>query len=292
MNRAETIYQWIVGTILFFIALTMIFPFLYIIVTSFTDGSVYEVNKLILWPSKWSVAAYQLILSGKGFLSSFKASLFITFVGTPISLVISCTMAYMLSKTYLPGRTVLLYLVVFTMLFSPGMIPNYLLVRELNLLDSWWAIILPVATNAWTLLVMKSFYQNIPTEIEESAKMDGSGDYQTFFRIILPLSKAPLAAFSLFFAVALWNTYFNAILYLHTSSKWPLQVFLQQVVVAANVEQFTSDSVLAMLTRENVIHPEIIKMAAVVVVTVPILTVYPFLQKYFAKGVLIGSVKG
>jgi len=291
-KQSEAWQQLAIGGVLFLLAFMIIFPFFYIFSVSFTDGSVYQIDRLALWPEKWSTDAYQFVLSGKGFISSFYASIFITCIGTPLAILISCMMAYMLSKNYLPGRKYFMYLIIFTMLFSPGIIPNYSLVKEIGLLNSWWAIILPAATNAWTLLVMKSFFQGIPFELEESAKMDGSGDLQTFFRIILPLSKAPLAAFSLFFAVALWNTYFNAMIYLTDTLKWPLQVFLQQVVVASSISQFTDDSVLAMLTRGKAIPPEVVKMAAVVVVTLPIICVYPFLQKYFAKGVLIGSVKG
>jgi putative aldouronate transport system permease protein len=290
MKLQENIYQFIVGTILFLLAMSMVFPFLYIISISFTHSSVYVSNELRFWPEKWSIEAYQIIFAGEGFLASLKSSLFLTFVGTPIQIMISCMMAYMLSKQGLPGRKIMLNLVVFTLLFGPGLIPNYLLIRELGLLNTYWAIILPGTANAWTLLVMKSFFQNIPKEVEESAKMDGCSDMGVFFKIVLPLSKAMLAAFTLFAAVGLWNTYFSAIVYITDSFKWPLQVFLQQVVMSANVEEFMGSDFLQSLQVD--VPAEVLKMATVVIVTAPIIAAYPFLQKHFAKGVMIGSIKG
>lgn len=290
MKAKERTYQWLIGALLFAVAFTMIFPFFYILVVSFTHSSVYEANSLSLWPERWSLDAYRLIFSGGGFVNALTSSLFITLVGTPLAVIISCAMAYMLSKTTLPGRRIMIGLVVFTLLFSPGLIPNYLLIRELKLIDSWWAIILPSTASAWTLLVMKSFFQSIPSEIGESARIDGCNEFGVFFRMVLPLSKAMLAAFTLFTAVGYWNTYFNAIIYISTSSKWPLQVFLQQVVMSASIGEFLETSL--MQTWGSKVPTEIIKMAAVVVVTAPIIAIYPFLQKHFAKGVMIGSIKG
>jgi len=285
------LYQLVLGTVLLLIAAIMLIPLLYVLAVSFTDPSVYKSGKLILWPEKWSLSAYRLVLSGNGFGNALQASLFITLVGTSLSMFVSSTFAYMLSKPELPGRRVILALVLFTMLFSPGLIPHYLLVRSLGLLNSWWALILPVVTNAWTLLVLKSFFQTLPRELEEAAKIDGANDIYIFFRIIVPLSKAPLAAIALFFAVGYWNTYFTAVIYLTDATKWPLQVMLQQVVMASNISRFTSSEVSAQLQLMQRIPSETIKMATVVIVTLPILVVYPFLQKYFAKGVMLGSIK-
>jgi len=290
MRLRENLYQLVIGFLLVLLALSMIFPFLYILSISFTHSSVYVSGSLRLWPEKWSLEAYKVIFLGPGFTSALKSSLFITLVGTPLSILANCMMAYMLSKPTLPGRKLMLNLVVFTMLFGPGLIPNYLLIRNLGLINSYWAIILPGLVGAWTLLVMKSFFQNIPKEIEESAQMDGCSELGVFFRIVLPLSKAMLAAFTLFNAVGFWNTYFNAVIYLIDSDKWPLQVFLQQVVMSANIDEFMG--VDYMRTLERNVPSEVLKMASVVIVTAPVLIAYPFLQKHFAKGVMIGSIKG
>jgi putative aldouronate transport system permease protein len=285
------IYQIILGFFLVVLAAIIIVPLLYVFAVSFTDPMVYDPNKFVLWPERWSIDAYRYLLAGRGFMLSLSASVFITFVGTPLTLMVTATFAYVLSKPRLPGRKPLLMMVLFTMLFSPGMIPAYLLIRSLGLIDSWWALILPGLTNAWSLLVMKSFYQTIPTELEDAAKIDGCSDMGVFFRIVLPLSTAALAAFTLFFAVGYWNIYFSAIIYLNDASKWPLQVMLQQMVIASNASRFLDSAAVTQLQLQRAIPPETVKMAAVVIVTAPIVVVYPFLQKHFAKGVLIGSVK-
>lgn len=285
------LYQLSIAFILLLVGLSMILPFFYILAVSFTDSSVYIPNKLILWPQEWTTDAYKYILFGNGFLTALRSSLFITLVGMPLAIAVSATFAYMISKTYLPGRKTMLRLIVLTILFSPGLIPNYLIVRNVGLLESWWSLILPVVTNAWTVLVLKSFFQGIPNELEESAKIDGCSDLGIFARIVLPLSKAPLAAFTLFFAVSFWNTYFNAIIYINESAKWPLQVYLQQIVLAANASRFIDSQALTQLQLGSTPPEETVKMAAVIAVMAPIVVIYPFLQKHFAQGVLIGSVK-
>lgn len=292
MVRTDRLFTVSLYIFLFIMSAAMIFPLLYVLSVSFTDPKAYVPDQLTLWPKQWSLSAYEYILSGGAIVNALKSTLFITAVGTPISLVVTTSFAYMLSKSYLPGRNVMLLLVLFTMLFSPGMIPNYLLIRSLGLLDSLWALILPMATNAWSILVMKSFYQSIPSELEDSARIDGCNDLQIYTRIILPLSKAPMAAFTLFFAVAYWNVYFSALLYLRDSTKWTLQVILQQVVLASNASQFVDSAVASQMDNIVAMPPETVKMATIILVVAPILLVYPFLQKHFAKGVLIGSVKG
>lgn len=288
----ERLYQGAIGISLLLLSIGMLYPFLYIFFVSFTDNAVFVANKLVLWPERWSLNAYWLILSASGFKYSLESSLFITAIGTPVSIAVSAMMAYMLSKKGLPARNVMITMVVCTIIFSPGLIPEYLLVRNLGLLDTRWSLILTAATNGWTILVMKSFFQSLPGEVEESAKIDGCNDLGVFFRVVAPLSKAPMAAFTLFFAVYYWNIYFKAILFLNDSTLWPLQVFLQQIISAASVTDFASAAVIANVRDQMSINPEIVKMAAVIIVMMPILVVYPFLQKHFAKGVLLGSVKG
>ncbi len=280
--------QLVLCPLLFILALTMFLPFIYIFMVSFTDAGAYQSGKLILWPEKWSVEAYQFILSGGGFIKSLRATLFITLVGTPLNVIFNSGVAYMLSKNTLPGRSIINKLIMFTMLFSPGMIPTYLNMMNLGLLNSWWACILPGLCGAWTVMVMKSFFQNIPKELEEAASIDGSGDLKTFLLIILPLSKAMLATFTLFAAVSYWNTYFSAIMYISKSSMQPLQVFLQQVVMSVNYTEYMDVSLEAATTLPQ----EVVKMACIIIAVLPIMCVYPFLQKYFAQGVMVGSVKG
>lgn len=288
MKTKRFIGQSILNIILLIVAGTMVLPVIYVIMVSFTDASVYEAGQFILWPKKWSIDAYLYILRGKGFINALKATLFITLVGTPTSIIFNAGIAYMLSKKTLPGRNIINKVVMFTMLFGAGMIPSYINMSNLNLLNSWFAIILPGTCGAWTVMVMKSFFQNIPAELEEAAEIDGCGQMRVFWIIVLPLSKAMLATFTLFNAVSYWNTYFSAVMYITKSSMQPLQVFLQKIVLSSNY----SDVIDLANALAVDIPEEVVKMATVVIAILPIMMVYPSLQKHFAKGVMIGAVKG
>lgn len=287
MKVKENIYQAFLGIILLALALTMILPFVYVVILSFTDATAYEAGKLILWPKKWSTQAYQLILSGKGFINSLKSSLIITGIGTPLSVMVNAGVAYMLSKP-VPGKRFLNKFVMFTMLFSAGMVPNFINIKQLGLIDSYWACILPSLCGAWSIMVMKSFFQSLPMELEEAAKIDGCGQLRTFGSIVIPLSKPMLATMTLFAFVSYWNTYFNAVMYMTSSSKAPLQVYVQKVVLSSGATDLLDMSVSLTMS----VPQEIMRMAAVVVVVLPIIIIYPFLQKYFQSGMMVGAVKG
>ncbi len=287
MKAKQRLYQTILGLILLLLAATMILPFVYILMVSFTDGSVYESGKFILWPKKWSLEAYELILSGNGFLNALKSTLLITCIGTPLNIMFNAGLGYMLSKP-VPGKKVINKLVMFTMLFGAGMIPNFINIRNLGLMNNIFACILPGVCGAYTVMVMKSFFQSIPSELEEAAMIDGCGQLRIFTIIVLPLSKAMLATFTLFAAVSYWNTYFSAVMYI-TDTKWsPLQVYVQKIVLSSTI----SDVVDLTLELAHTVPQEVMRMAAVIVVTLPIILVYPFLQKHFAKGMMVGAVKG
>lgn len=214
-------------------------------------------------------------------------TVFVTVVGTFVNMAFTTTMAYGLSRP-VPGQKPLLFMVVFTLLFSAGMIPTYMVVRATGLIDSLWALILPAAINPFNLIVMRQFFLNIPEELHEAAIIDGANHLQIFWRIILPLSKPALAAISLFYAVVHWNNYFAAILYINDPAKWPLQVVLRQIVIV-NEPNAALRGGQQMI--ENPPPPETVQMAAILLATLPILFVYPFLQRYFVKGVMLGSVK-
>lgn len=286
MRAKQFVGQSVLNTILFLLAGVMIIPFIYIIMVSFTDASVYEAGKFILWPEKWSLDAYKYVLTGSGFLDALKSTLFITLVGTPLSVLFNAGLGYMLARNTLPGRNILNKLVMFTMLFGAGMIPSYINMSNLGLINSLWACILPGTCSAWN--VMKSFFQGLPAELEEAAGIDGCGTLGNFIRIVLPLSKAVLATITLFGAVSYWNTYFSAVMYITKTAMLPLQVFLQKIVLSSSI----SDVLDVTNNLAASVPEEITKMATVVVAVVPILCVYPFLQKHFAKGVMIGAVKG
>jgi len=269
------------------IAIVMMLPFIHVVAGSFTTSAEMAVKKFVLIPTDWSIDAYKFIFSTNTIFRSMAVSVGITVVGTLFSMLISSMMAYGLARRDLDGRQVFMFLVVFTMLFNGGLIPTFLVVKELGLIDNYAALILPISINAFNLIILKNFFQNIPEGLEESAKIDGCNDFGILFRIVLPLSMPVIATISLFYAVTYWNTYLNAIMYLNESKMWPIQVLLRQIVVLASGLDYSSD-------LDSAVPPpdQAVKMAVIVVATLPILLVYPFLQKHFAKGALLGSVKG
>lgn len=287
MKAKENIYQSILWLILIIIAGTMILPILYVVVLSFTDSTAYVAGEFMLWPKKWSLAAYKLILSGTGFLNSLKSTIFITAVGVPLSVFLNAGLAYMLSKP-IPGRSFFNKYVMITMLFTAGMVPNFMNINSLGLIDNYFACILPAACGAWSIMVMRSFFQSLPIELEEAAKIDGCGQLRIFGTIVVPLSKAMLATMTLFSFVSYWNTYFNSIMYMTSTAKASLQVYVQKVVLSSNI----SDVLDVQSTVQNAVPQEVMRMAAVVVVVLPVLIIYPFLQKYFESGMMVGAVKG
>ncbi|MFX3631618.1 MAG: carbohydrate ABC transporter permease [Candidatus Pristimantibacillus sp.] len=276
-------------TLLSIIAIVMILPFINVIAGSFTTVGELARKQFVLIPTIWSLDAYRFIFSTSTIFKSLGVSVGVTFFGTLFSMLLTAFMAYGLSKPHLMGRRTLMFIVVFTMLFSGGLIPSFLVVKEMGLIDSYASLVVPTAINAFNLIIMRNFFQNLPDGLEESAKIDGAGYWGIFTKIVLPLSMPAVATISLFYAVTYWNTYLPAILYLNDASKWPVQVILRQIVVlASGLAGDTTD------LGDGFIMPpqQTIKMAVIVVATLPILVVYPFLQKHFAKGALIGSIKG
>lgn len=274
-------------TLLTIIALVTVLPFIHVVAGSFTTNAEIAAKKFILIPTVWSLEAYKFIFSTDTIFRAMSVSIGVTVIGTIISMFVTSLMAYGLSRRDLDGRNLIMFLVVFTMLFSGGMIPTFLVVKELGLIDSYAALILPSTIGAFNMIILKNFFQNIPEGLEESAKIDGCNDFGILFRIVLPLSMPAIATISLFYAVTYWNTYLSAILYLNDSKMWPIQVLLRQIVVLASGMDYSSN-------LDSAVPPpdQSVKMAVIVVATLPILLVYPFLQKHFAKGAMLGSIKG
>jgi len=260
-------------------------PFVFVIAGSFATEAELATRSFFLWPETFSLRAYESILTSPAFIRAIITTILVTAVGTAIQLLLTATMAYPLSKSNLPGGRVVLYAVIVTLVFGGGMIPTFLVVKDLGLLDTYWALILPLAINPFSLIIIKNFFQQLPAELEEAAKIDGANELQTLWRIILPLSTPVLATFALFYAVGIWNDFMSPLLYLNDSSMWTLQMFLRQVTVATDLSIVDADP-------SQLPPAQGIKFAVIVVATLPILLFYPFLQKHFAKGMLIGSVKG
>jgi len=286
VNKKITLLDIINGFALFIAAFICIAPFVYVLSVSFTSPDVYVPYKFYLVPGKFSLASYKYLLNADSFMSALKNSVFITIVGTALALMLTFSFAYGISKQDLPGRKFFNVYVIITLLFSAGIIPNYILIKNLGLVNNHWAIILTMMTSAWDIIIVRSFILNLPRELEEAAMVDGYNDIQIFFRIIIPLSLPCIASFLLIFAVQYWNVYFNSMLYISDQKKWTLQVLVKSLIVDA------SSDAAGMAGDDRKLPQETIRYAAVMLSIFPILVVYPFLQKYFVSGMTVGAVKG
>jgi putative aldouronate transport system permease protein len=287
----DHIFNLVNIVILVLVGIVTLFPLYYVFVVSFTEPQEYiDKYGFVLLPSQWSLGAYEYLLSTSAFIRATGISAFLATVGTVLSLMVTSAFSFGISRKRLRGRKLMLIMVMFTILFNPGIIPLYLLVRDLGLINSIWSLIIPVLTSGWYVILMKSFFDSIPVELEEAAMIDGCNDLSIFIKIILPLSAASLAAFGLFYAVAYWNTFFSAVLYINDFAKAPLQIVLRNMLIDSDTSMGGASAVE--MVSDKQLPTQTIKMAAVVVSTLPILIVYPFLQKHFTKGVMLGSVKG
>lgn len=271
------------------IGIVAVLPFIYVVAGSFASDTELTQRAVFLIPKTFTLSAYKFIFSTDTILKSIWVSLYVTILGTMVNLFFTVTMAYALSKRGLMGRNTVLNMIVFSMLFGGGLIPTYIVIRELHMIDTYWALMIPGAISAFNLIIVKNFFQELPQELEEAAKIDGCTELGLLWRIVLPLSMPVLATFTLFYAVGHWNNFFSALLYLNDPAKWPLQVMLRQIVLLSQMAAGDMSTVDPQFVKQQ---EQSIKMAVIVVGTIPILLVYPFLQKHFAKGVLIGSVKG
>lgn len=285
-TKGEKIFQVFNVLFLSLVSLTMILPFVHIIAKSLSSEAFVLAKEVTLLPKGFHWASYEYVLSNRQFYYSFTNSVFLAVVGTAISMLITILVAFPLSRKKLPYRRVLMTLFVITMFFSGGIIPTYLVVKEVGLLNSLWSLILPVALSPFNLLLIRNFFSAVPEELEESARMDGASNWRILWRIFLPLSIPAIATISMFYAVNYWNSFFQAMMYI-TERRWmPLQMFLLQLIQ----DDQSADLVMTDAFRETT--PETIRAAAIICVIVPILCVYPFIQKYFVQGIMLGAVKG
>nr|WP_143762035.1 carbohydrate ABC transporter permease [Isoptericola variabilis] len=261
-----------------------LYPFVNLVAKAFSSQAMIASGQVNLWPRGFNLTTFEGVMSDPYFWVTYKNTVVYTVVATAIAIAITTTFAYALSKPHLKGRGFLVGLALVTMLYSGGLIPNYLLVSYLGFKDTIWAIVLPNAINVFNLLVMKSFFDNFPRELEEAAAIDGMSTYGIFFRIVLPLSKAVVATMILFYAVQFWNSWFQAYLYFNDRDLYPVTLYLRNLLAAAmSTENLGTDSVQI---QANV------KSVAMLLTVLPIILVYPFIQKYFVRGVMLGSVKG
>lgn len=267
-----------------------LFPVYYVFVVSLTPYSeVLRNGGFVIYPTRITFDAFQAVFSSQTVPQALKITILVTVLGTFLNLLVTTLLAYPLSKRYIPGRNFILLGIVFTMLFSGGLIPLYLVVRGTGLMNTIWALIIPGLVSSFNMLIMKTFFENMPHEIEEAAKVDGCGDVSTLVRIVLPLATPIMATLGLFYGVGHWNAYFSGIMYLNDKTMYPIQVVLRNMIQTPNVSQ---ELAIANPMLLQTLPPETIKMATVVVAIIPVLVIYPFLQRYFIKGMLIGAIKG
>jgi putative aldouronate transport system permease protein len=278
-------------TVMVLLILVTLYPFWNIFVSSISSSAaISSKGAMLIWPEGINLESYQLVFKNPMILSGYKNTLFLVAVGTSLNMIMTVFGAYALSRKWLMGRKYMMLMLTVTMFFGGGLIPSYLLVRQLGLYDSLWAVILPGAVSTWNVIMMRTYFMGIPDSLEESALIDGANDFHILFRIIIPVSTPIMAVMILFYAVGHWNAWFSASIYIRNQELFPLQLVLRRILITgARLNEFDLGYISG---AEKQIVFKGLKYATVIVATVPILLVYPFIQRYFVKGIMIGSLKG
>lgn len=290
-SAGDRVFVGIVYALLSMVLIVVLYPLIFVVSASISDPVTVLRGEMWLFPKALSFVGYERIFANPEILTGYLNTILYTTVGTAINLVMTILAAYPLSRRDFKGRTVITWFIVFTMFFSGGLIPTYLLVRSLGLINTMWALILPGAVSVWNIIIMRTFFQSsIPGEIQESAAIDGCNNMQTLWKIVLPLSAPIIAVMVLFYAVGHWNSYFSALIYLNDRGKYPLQLLLREILIKSEVDQMAGSMTTS--TQTYLMEAEAIKYAVIIVANLPVLMLYPFLQKYFVKGIMIGAIKG
>ncbi|MBB6733251.1 ABC transporter permease subunit [Cohnella zeiphila] len=289
-NRAagEKAFDTAIYIIASVILAIVLYPLVFIVSASFSDPGEVVAGHMWLWPKGWSVQSYKLVFENGDVWRGYLNTIVYAVVGVCVNLVMTVLAAYPLSRQDLPGRNVFMFGYVFTMFFSGGLIPTYLVVRDLGLVNTMWALIVPTAIATFNLIIMRTFFQTIPVELQESASMDGCTNGRLLLSVVLPLSKPILAVMLLYYGVAHWNSFFNALIYLNDHDKYPLQLILREILIQNQATADLNDPNFA----DRIMMAESIKYALIVVASIPVLLLYPFVQRYFVQGVMIGAIKG
>lgn len=286
MNIKGRWFDWFNSIFLALVGCLMVFPLLHVLAKSFSSSKAINAGLVKLFPVDWTLVNYHVILSDSSIWRAFLVSVIITVGGTAINLILTASLAYPLSRPEYTMRKMVLIFILVTMIFQAPLIPNYLIIKNLHLLNTLWALIIPSAISAYNLFIMRSFFVGLPSELIDSARIDGAGELRTMWSVILPLSKPVMATMGLFYAVSHWNSYSTALYYINNRALYPLQMRLREIVLSNDLGQAGS-----LLEGFNEVSPAGVQMAVIIVSVLPIVIVYPFLQKYFIKGMLIGSIK-
>ena len=287
----DRILYFVVYTVIMLFLLVILYPIIFIISASFSEGSEVQLGRVYLWPVKPTLEGYRAVFSHRNIMTGYRNTILYTLGGTLINVVVTVLCAYPLSRRDMPIRGFFVFLFVFTMFFGGGLIPTYLLVNSLGMVNTFWALLIPGAMSVYNMIITRTFFQNgVPHELLEASQIDGCSDARYFFSILLPLSQAVISVISLYYAVAHWNSYFSALIYIRDKQLQPLQLILRSILLSTRVSlnEFEDPDLL-----EGKIGLEfLVKFALIVVSSAPIMCLYPFVQKFFAKGVMLGSVKG
>lgn len=274
-----------------FAFLMVLYPLIYVVSASFSEPSTVTSGQLWLFPVKWSVRPYELVFKSRNLITGFCNSLIYTVAGTVVSLVVTVLAAYPLSRPDLKGKNLFILFFSFTMIFSGGMIPSYLVVQSLGLLNTMWSLILPGALSIWNMVIMRTYFQStIPNELYEAACLDGCTDFKFLIRVVLPLSTTILSVIGIYYAIGYWNSYFTPMMYLTDMSKYPLQLILREILILGQMEQDATRAMLANEVSQGI--GQVLKYSVIVVSTLPMILFYVLIQKNFVKGVMIGALKG
>lgn len=290
-SKGDRLFDIINYFLLVVVLIIVLYPLIFVAVASISNPAAVVNGEVWLLPKEITFTGYEKLFANKEILKGYMNTIIYTVVGTMVNVVMTILAAYPLSRKDFSGRNIFTALFVFTMFFSGGLIPTYLIVKDLGMTNTMWALIIPNAVAVWNIIIMRTFFQqSIPFEIQESAQIDGCGNFKILLKIILPLSMPILAVMTLFYSVAHWNSFFSALIYLSERDKYPLQLFLREILIQSNMQDMiqTSEESLA----KTIMEAESIKYALVIVANLPILMLYPFLQRYFVKGMVIGAIKG
>ena len=286
-TASQKVFDVLNHTFLLLLVLLTLYPCIYVVVASLSDpNEVLKSGGLMVWPKGFQLDTYKLVFQNRMILVGYKNTIFYVVVGTAINLILTIFGAYALSRKDVPGKNAMMMMIIFTMFFRGGMIPEFLINKSIGVYDNRLAIILPYAISVYNLIIMRTFFQNMPVSLEETAKIDGANDFTILFRIMIPLAIPSIAVVGLYYGVEHWNSYMRSLIYLRNRELFPLQIILREILLQNQNEALQSATDTTFAYAEN------LKYATIVVATVPILCVYPFLQRFFVKGVMIGAVKG
>jgi len=286
----DQIFLWVVYIVLFIALVVVLYPLTYVVSASLSSPLAVSSGRVWLYPVEFSLRGYEVAMGNPQIITGYANSIYYTFFGTLISVVATVLVAYPLSRKKLFGRNAIMLFITFTMIISGGLIPTYLVIRDLGMLNTRWALIIPQAVAAWQVIIARTFFQiNIPDELAEAAELDGCGDLNFLWKIVIPLSMPIIAVLALMYAVGQWNAYFDALMYLKSTALHPLQLVLRSILILNTTASGSMDA-KTMLERQQL--ADLLKYSLIVVGSLPVLIIYPFVQRYFVRGMLIGSIKG